>query len=798
MRKFRLIVLALSLLVTLLCGSVPAQANGVPSRQEVEQAVFGGEVPAGDTVQQWIASMFNIKAASGPQSGTEASIGDVNLTAFSTSLPRIIGIFNVVCGVFAMIAIFYYVTVYAIDVGRDGKLDGQGMDPIWSPLRMMMGMAMLLPIPGGPGWSAAQYATGYMAYYGISGANYVWQRSAEFAFLRNESLTPIPSLTTSIFIGDVLYSNICMSYFNQRAYEATLNASDMPIRLTETLVGDKAIYKYSATARLAARATSLPNAFNCGSVTIEGNKSAGSNQQRGTFKIIQDAVANKATTAGYSNEGYAAYKAHSEAYKALNTEAYATTQKIVALMRSREPQTRTLQDQINDIVESFVLAQTQKYDQTVMAVAQSVAHSGASTASTMESIRHAGWTNAGAFYLSYAIQASAMSSITSKMPNYEEPNVSIHGFGGPQRKEILAELPPVLEAARNAIDSATHKNLQQGNNPTGLVDVVRRISDAGYAGGTLSTAPLKNLVLMGHNYMAVGGVLIVAKAALDTVGGGTLLNASGNILGKIPGAGKFGSLLTVLAGGVYGFIGWIGPFFLFLGAFLAYAMPLFPAVMWYAAVLGFLTLMFEALIASSLWSIAHMQPGDRGMIGAAAHGYAANLNLLIRPILMTLGMICGIAIYSVVSGIISTGIWSYAVPALGIDGFSPIGLIVVMIVVMTFQISLAYTSFNMIFTIPDNVPRWLGLEAFGHTNPGQTLQQMQSIMTVGGMQSAAGAAHSAFSQGAAAGREASRDKSLATLARPTGSTDPASKNARHVSNPTAGSPPQDQADADFR
>ncbi len=782
-------IAALLFSIAVINAPATAQTNGIPNRQEVEKAIFGGEIPPGDVVQQWIAAMFNIKPGAGPQPVSDSVSGDINQTAFTTSLPRVIGIFNIVCGVFAMIAIFYHVSVYMIDVGRDGKLDGPGMDPIWSPMRMMMGIAFLLPVPGGPGWSAAQYASRYAAYYGIMGGNYIWQRAADFAFMQNEALTPIPSLTTSVFVGDVLYSNICMSYFNQRAYEANKNPDDMPIRLTENLTGTKAIYRYSASARLASRATSLPNAFHCGSVTIEGNKSPNGDQNRGAFKAARDYLTNKAWIPGYTNEGYAAFKAHSDAYKALTQEAYATTQRIVALMRSREPQTQTLQDQINDIVEKFVIDQSAKYDQSVLAVAQAVARSGETSTSAMERIRQAGWTNAGAFYLSYAIQASAMSSITSKMPNYEEPNVSIQGFGGPQRKEILAELPPVLEATRNAIDNATHKSFQTGNKPGYLIDIVRQISDAGYSGGTLSAAPLRNLVLMGHNYMTVGGVLIAAKAAIDTIGGDKLLGAAGNVLGGIPGAGKFAALGTVLAGGLYGFIGWIGPFFLFLGAFLAYAMPLFPAVMWYGAVLGFLALMFEAIIASSLWSIAHMQPGDRGMVGSAMYGYSANINLLIRPMLMTLGMICGVAMYSIMSGVISNGIWSYAVPALGIDSFAPIGLIVVMIVVMTFQLALAYTSFNMIFTIPDNVPRWLGLDAFGHTNPGQAMQQMQGIMTLGGMQNVSGAAQNAFATGAAAGREAARDKMIQKVVR---------NDADHVVNPTNGSPSTSQADRDFQ
>ncbi|MFN8701774.1 MAG: hypothetical protein ACK5X0_06585, partial [Rhodospirillales bacterium] len=106
-------------------------------------------------------------------------------------------------------------------------------------------------------------------------------------------------------------------------------------------------------------------------------------------------------------------------------------------------------------------------------------------------------------------------------------------------------------------------------------------------------------------------------------------------------------------------------------------------------------LFFEALIASSLWAVAHIRPGDKGMIGSAQHGYAANLALLIRPMLMTLGMICGVAIYSVLSGVASNGIWAFAAPALGADNLmEPIGLIVVLFTDGSFQVALGYFTYN--------------------------------------------------------------------------------------------------------
>jgi conjugal transfer/type IV secretion protein DotA/TraY len=770
-RLLNIVTLAFIAALLLGAGASAQPSTPLPTSKEVETAIFTSPPPPGDIVQQWIAKLFNIQASSGPVAPGQAVKGDFSGEGFVGSIPKIIGIFNVVCGVFAAIAMFYYGALYAVDVGRDGRLDGHGVDAVWSPLRTMMGVALLLPLPGGVGWSAAQYATGYIAYYGIAGANYVWQKSADFAFQSNEPLTPVPSLTTTNFVGDVLRSNVCARYFNQRADDAGMRGTESPFQSVRQNKNGIHIIAYEPVAENARRSLGQTSDFTCGSVRIAGagavnSSAAPKNLNPGILdaawwrqKVFGEKTAAK--SGGLSNEDYTSYQAHFRAFDALDKAANKASVEIANLMRV-EVSSKDKEAEIKRLVADFVDTNVKTYEKQLMDEALLLARPSGDSSTTHERIKMAGWTNAGAFYMAYAVQASSVASIVSKLPQYDEPNVSARTTGttGAQAQRKLAVFNDILNGA---INDATNVKMTNGTTSTGLVGVIRNATDVGYQDGNLSTAPLKTMVNMGHTYMMIGTTLMVVDVAVKSSGLGSLFkgnnNNNGNGTGglKLPG---LAGLATYLGGGILSAIGWLGPFFVFLGAFMAYAMPLFPAIMWYAGVMGFLLLFFEALIASSLWAISHIRPGDKGMIGSAQHGYAINLALLIRPMLMTLGMITGITIYSVIAGAASNGIWGFAAPALGADSTigAPIGVVVVMIVVVTFQISLAYASFNAIFTISDNVPKWLGIDAGGHHNPAQSISQMQGLMTVGGMQQATGALSQTMSAGANAAAKSRADK----------------------------------------
>ena len=94
------------------------------------------------------------------------------------------------------------------------------------------------------------------------------------------------------------------------------------------------------------------------------------------------------------------------------------------------------------------------------------------------------------------------------------------------------------------------------------------------------------------------------------------------------------------------------------GFFLAVYLPLLPALRFFLGIAAWLIAVFEALVAMPLIALAQIRTQGDGLLTHARQGWFLLLQMLLRPVLMIFGLMAAIAIFDALYGFITWAIWS--------------------------------------------------------------------------------------------------------------------------------------------
>lgn len=147
--------------------------------------------------------------------------------------------------------------------------------------------------------------------------------------------------------------------------------------------------------------------------------------------------------------------------------------------------------------------------------------------------------------------------------------------------------------------------------------------------------------------------------------------------------------------------------------FVAYIVPAMPFLIWLAAIVGWVVLCLEAVIAAPLWLIGHAMPEGAGFAGQHGRtGYMLILSILVRPLLLVISMFLAMIIMQATGSLIeplfvpftySMNTFSGWGSGLGITGNIFLFFILTgTIVLFTWKI------FELVTQIPDRLIRWVG------------------------------------------------------------------------------------------
>ena len=156
------------------------------------------------------------------------------------------------------------------------------------------------------------------------------------------------------------------------------------------------------------------------------------------------------------------------------------------------------------------------------------------------------------------------------------------------------------------------------------------------------------------------------------------------------------------------------------GFFLSFVVPLIPFMVWVVALLGFLFMAFEMIVAAPLWGIMHLSPEGHEVVGWGATGYKIALAIMVRPFLMVLGLLGGYALFigftALVTPMITKAVVSSQDTGGGITG--PLDMVGAVGVYATLMVIIAYEAFKLVFVLSERVMAWASSGHQGYNEGG--------------------------------------------------------------------------------
>lgn len=152
------------------------------------------------------------------------------------------------------------------------------------------------------------------------------------------------------------------------------------------------------------------------------------------------------------------------------------------------------------------------------------------------------------------------------------------------------------------------------------------------------------------------------------------------------------------------------------GTVFAYVVPITPVIFWMKALLTWLYLVVEVMVAAPFWCCSHALPEGAGFAGQhAKRGYLMLLDIVIRPTLLVIGAVFAVAIIQCCGWLFNVLFNSWFANITGT--FIQIGLvadIAFSIVVMSTMYYVSYTVFTKgVNYLPEKVIQWCGGQAGG-------------------------------------------------------------------------------------
>ena len=212
--------------------------------------------------------------------------------------------------------------------------------------------------------------------------------------------------------------------------------------------------------------------------------------------------------------------------------------------------------------------------------------------------------------------------------------------------------------------------------------------------------------------------------------------------------------------------------------FVAFVMPAMPFLIWVAAIVGWIVLSLEAVIAAPVWLVGHAMPEGEGFAGQhGRQGYLLVLGILLRPCLLVLSMLICIAIMMATGTLVDKLFLPFMSSMDDMGGLGIVGNIFLFMTLAGMVALLTWKTFDLVTAMPDRILRWMGhgMQQLGneaaqinaHQVLSETRQAAGALAKTGGVAAGVSNASGDGSGGASANAAADRnDESLRPGDRP--------------------------------
>lgn len=178
---------------------------------------------------------------------------------------------------------------------------------------------------------------------------------------------------------------------------------------------------------------------------------------------------------------------------------------------------------------------------------------------------------------------------------------------------------------------------------------------------------------------------------------------------------------------------------------LAYYLPMIPYIYWTFGSLAWILLLLEAVAIAPMWAAAHVLPEGEGLAGQhAKDGWVLMVSLLLRPVLMVMGFVAAVLVVRFMAALIGTTFQMLIDSSMGTRTFGIMSTAAYLIAMVGLVIAASKAAFSLIHEIPNRSLRFIGrqesLGEFGGLNDVKSgAAPIVAMVGAVGMQKAIGA-----------------------------------------------------------
>ena len=662
----------------------------------------------------------------------------------ATALSSLIGHFNVIFLVVGGALFFYNVCVGILQSAHEGQVLGRRWSSLWAPLRLLVAVGMLAPLPNLGGYNLAQAGVAYLVKGSTNVATAVWRRSAEMILADGIPVAAGQSRFDTGLIRALHANAACMHVVNYQA--AIVGAGrrvqyGQPVKLAggagpfgggagEGFVSETAVVGDGRRGRGLCGSWRTPDIPLYIRRVIDENGAASEAAKRilarfaDGHRAIVEYVAGEleAITAG---RGHPGAPVREDVFR-----GDAEPERVTGAIRGVALEASRRLGELNGELRAIAVS-ADGHGSLRESLLERIAGGAPCAAGGAAGECHGeGWLGAGAYYATIARANNELASLTDANAVATEPRYRAvlgrplaGGYAQWRLDGALGGPGPVarLFGAASGLPSGAEAHRLLERYEESFSASVRSLAALGFhmtpaeiaeASRTAGAGPQG---LAGHAIAGLKGRIVQTQAAVF----GNLSPAafSDPMTGLIEMGGaliSLGSAALLLAGLSAPVAIAALPFFTLLfaaGVALSFVLPLLPFFYWILAVTGYFLLVVEAIFAVNLWAMAHLRMEGDGLSGPAGQkGWTMLLALALAPALMVFGLLVGMALFRVASTLISAGMLHATAGVAGTTNLyvSLVSLVGFGAVISVVYVVVAERSFSLISEFPNRVMAWMG------------------------------------------------------------------------------------------
>lgn len=693
----------------------------------------------------------------------------------------ILGVLNFLSMIYVGASAVYLWVIFAATTAHDGERLGSGVyNSLWVPLRQAGAFGLTVPISHG--LSVMQILIIACVSMSINFANTIWDTASKYMLDHAnlgliETSVPVSSETLyralPMMFRDAVLQQIDLSIINDKndifpskankdddkgvAYWPTnfmavkknkpLNIDNLP---TESSDGKLMFFldRQQGLAKLRIRTTTNMNPNDVGTIYI--SYPTGTNKKESFSYDLKEKIANIEINyfSALYGEVYKAAKVYLNSRAssgsdsgcgiAVNNQCLPATEAEKAIENLMEFASQLTTQMNKDISEKV----KQSFDKKNKEVLKNIV---SKSLDLQNGESQSGWATAGLFNLSLSVlQSEFNNSVNSTITSTPGDVISKSNTNVLKNfKKILKDTNKVTALERaseyfNAVavktDDYSASFLQNTYNEDGQVD-----GGLGTIQKTIVTSFAGENIQQQATYSGILGIVLNELGKYDPI------VVMGNFGSKIFDAMTHPTFWagSVLSGATIGTTFTVMAIVLLLSisCFFCYVVPIIPFIFWMYALVSWMFMVIESLVAAPFWVCTHVMPEGDGIVGDRARkGYLLLLELISRPALLVVGAVFAVAMCQIIGWMIQQ-LLSYWFGNLATNfiSISFFGDMVYTILILSLVYYIYYTVFTKgILYMPEKALAWCGAgSGMGLQNSEDTLK---STLVAGGALSVGGTA----------------------------------------------------------